>query len=101
MKIVAFSHYSITLLSFFSLFALFNSQPSSSVSAPTPQSTTSSSSYSLSDFHSSWFWARPKEGFYFVNVGLSNFSDPSFNGASLFSVGTLNNDKSNDILTVN
>ncbi len=35
-----------------------------------------------------------------MNVGLQNSTDPAFKGAKLFSVGTLNNDKSNDILTV-
>jgi hypothetical protein len=35
-----------------------------------------------------------------VNVGLQNSTDPAFKGAKLFSVGTLNNDKSNDLITV-
>jgi hypothetical protein len=39
-------------------------------------------------------------GFYEVNVGLQTSSDPSFRGALLFSIGTLNNDKANDLLTV-
>jgi len=54
----------------------------------------------VSEFHSSWFWARPSEGFYLVNVGFLNSTDSDFEGSKLFSFGSLYNDKSNDMITV-
>ncbi|CDW88409.1 UNKNOWN [Stylonychia lemnae] len=57
--------------------------------------------YGIEAFHTKWFWTRPKEGFYSVDVGLkSTASDANFKGNKAFAFGDLNNDKLNDLVTV-
>lgn len=39
-------------------------------------------------------------GFYQVDVGFEDATNPSFEGAKMMAIGDLNNDKLNDFITV-
>merc|ERR1719253_442446 len=54
--------------------------------------------YTLEDFQTKVFWLRPEEGYEPVNVGLS---DPHGEGMRIMALADLNNDKQNDLITVN
>ena len=71
----------------------------------------------ISKFKTKWFWLRPKNAFYVVDVGLhgGNFftstsdgtetysveKDANLKGLQVMAVGFLDNDKNNDLVTIN
>lgn len=55
----------------------------------------SSNEFTLSNFQTNWFWQRPGEGFYEVNVGL-----PA-KDVRMMAMADLDNDKLTDLVTIN
>lgn len=64
-------------------------------------STAKAQEYTLANFNTNYFWARPSQGYYEVDVNLPGYDTPGFDGARIMAIGELNNDKTNDLVFVN
>jgi len=58
---------------------------------------TASAEYTIEDFQTKLFWKRPDQGYYDVDVGLPSGTG---DGTTIMSVSDLNNDKLNDLVTI-
>ena len=56
--------------------------------------------YTLENFSTNFFWSRPAQGLYDVNVGLGTNHDKDFKGERIAAMGDLNDDKWLDLVTV-
>jgi len=55
--------------------------------------------HKIKDFKEVWFWLRPEQGFYEVDVNLQS-DEMEKQGQQLAQIVDLDNDKSNDLVTI-